>query len=256
MKTNPTRNGIAVRSSKNKYQFQPRIRWLAAGAALSVLIAGMINTPLDAQVKLTAAAAADGKVQLQLLGKPGGVYVVQATTDLTNWVSLSTNTATLTGLLSVADSQAASFRQRFYRGIVLNEPKLIRQSTRIMVKPNPGVDLSALESALGLRLVYSFSGFNNLRVLELTAGVNSQDLAVQRAQAFLIGVQTAPSGKDKAGGFWQVNSRVGSKNIMTTTFGTGWATLGLMRTLPMQGDKQGNTGSPTKADPTPVEAKK
>ena len=89
-----------------------------------------------------------------------------------------------------------------------------------------------------------------------TAGVSSPDLAVQRAQAYLIGEQTAPSGKDKAGGFFQVNSRVGSKNIMTSTFGTGWATLGLMRTLPMQGVKQGNTGTPTKADPTPAEAKK
>jgi hypothetical protein len=89
-----------------------------------------------------------------------------------------------------------------------------------------------------------------------TAGVSSQGPAVQRAQAFLIYEQTAPSGKDKEGGFWQVNSRVGSKNIMTTTFGTGWAVLGLMRTLPRQGDKQGNTGTPTKADPTPAEAKK
>ena len=89
-----------------------------------------------------------------------------------------------------------------------------------------------------------------------TAGVSSQDLAVQRAQAYLIGEQTEPSGKNKQAGFWQVNSRVGSKNIMTTTFGTGWATLGLMRTLPMQGDKQENSGTPTQADPTPAEAKK
>ena len=89
-----------------------------------------------------------------------------------------------------------------------------------------------------------------------TAGVSSQDLAVQRAQAYLIGEQTEPSGKNKQAGFWQVNSRLGSKNIMTTTFGTGWAVLGLMRTLPMQGVQQGNAGTSTKADPTPAEAKK
>lgn len=70
-----------------------------------------------------------------------------------------------------------------------------------------------------------------------TAGVSSQDLAVQRAQLYLINEQTAPSSKDKnkEPGFWQVNSRTGSKSLMTTTFGSGWATLGLMRTLPMQG---------------------
>jgi hypothetical protein len=89
-----------------------------------------------------------------------------------------------------------------------------------------------------------------------TAGVSSQGQAVQRAQAYLIREQTEPSGKNKEGGFWQVNSRAGSKNIMTTTFGTGWAVLGLMRTLPMQGGKQGNTGPVPKADPTPAEAKK
>jgi hypothetical protein len=90
-----------------------------------------------------------------------------------------------------------------------------------------------------------------------TAGVSSQDPAVQRAQAFLIREQTEPSGKNKGeGGFWQVNSRVGSKNIMTSTFGTGWAVLGLIRTLPIQGGKQENTGTPGKAEPTPAEAKK
>lgn len=89
-----------------------------------------------------------------------------------------------------------------------------------------------------------------------TARVSSQGPTVQRAQAFLIREQTEPSGKNKQGGFWQVNSRAGGKNIMTSAFGTGWAVLGLMRTLPVQGVEQGNTGTPTKADPTPVEAKK
>ena len=85
-----------------------------------------------------------------------------------------------------------------------------------------------------------------------TAGVDSQDPAVQRAEAFLIRTQAE-------NGSWQVESRnatTGNCPDMMVYHGTNWAALGLMRTLPMQGDKEENTGTPTKAEPAPVEAKK
>jgi hypothetical protein len=85
-----------------------------------------------------------------------------------------------------------------------------------------------------------------------TAGVDSQAPAVQRAQAFLIRTQTE-------NGSWRVKSRGATTpncRDMMVYHGTNWAALGLMRTLPMQGDKQGNTGTPTKAEPTPAQAKK
>jgi hypothetical protein len=85
-----------------------------------------------------------------------------------------------------------------------------------------------------------------------TAGMSSEDPAVQRAQAFLIGTQTE-------NGSWPVESRnATTKNCpdMMVYHGANWAALGLMRTLPMRGDKQENTGTPTKAEPTPAEAKK
>ena len=85
-----------------------------------------------------------------------------------------------------------------------------------------------------------------------TAGMTSQDPAVQRAQAFLIGTQAE-------NGSWQVESRnatTGNCPDMMVYHGTNWAALGLMRTLPMQGGKQEDTETPTKAEPTPAEAKK
>lgn len=85
-----------------------------------------------------------------------------------------------------------------------------------------------------------------------TAGVNSQDPAVQRAEAFLIRTQAE-------NGSWQVESRnatTGNCPDMVVYHGTNWAALGLMRTLPIEGDKQENTGAPTKTEPTPAEAKK
>ncbi len=66
-----------------------------------------------------------------------------------------------------------------------------------------------------------------------TAGVDSQEPAVQRAQAFLIRTQTE-------NGSWQVESRGATTNIcldMMDYHGANWAALGLMRTLPLQGGK-------------------
>jgi hypothetical protein len=85
-----------------------------------------------------------------------------------------------------------------------------------------------------------------------TAGVSFQDPAVQRAQAFLIRTQTE-------NGSWRVESRnatTGNCPDMMVYHGTNWAALGLMRTLPVQGGKQENTGTATKVEPTPAEAKK
>jgi hypothetical protein len=84
-----------------------------------------------------------------------------------------------------------------------------------------------------------------------TAGVDSQDPAVQRAEAFLIRTQAE-------NGSWPVESRnatTGNCPDMMVYHGTNWAALGLMRTLPIQGDKSENTGAPMKAEPAPVDAK-
>jgi hypothetical protein len=60
--------------------------------------------------------------QLQLFGLPGKDYVLQATADLTNWISIATNSSppnpsdTLPGsLFNFTDRTAVSYRHRFYR---------------------------------------------------------------------------------------------------------------------------------------------
>ena len=84
-----------------------------------------------------------------------------------------------------------------------------------------------------------------------TAGVDAQDPALQRAVAFLIRTQAENGG-------WQVESRnatTGNCPDMMVYHGTNWAALGLMRTLPIQGDKQASAATPTKAGPAAAEAK-
>ncbi len=55
-----------------------------------------------------------GILQLELLGAPGANYVLETTTNLINWIPLSTNMAT-TNLLNLSDPGAAAFPSRFYR---------------------------------------------------------------------------------------------------------------------------------------------
>jgi uncharacterized repeat protein (TIGR01451 family) len=55
-----------------------------------------------------------GLFQLTVTGQPNIVYVVQASTDLTTWVPLSTNSSA-TGTFTFTDTTAPAPQQRFYR---------------------------------------------------------------------------------------------------------------------------------------------
>lgn len=63
--------------------------------------------------KLAPVSHVSGQYALALAGVPGFKYVVQASTNLVNWVPLQTNTAPFT----FVDGNAGSFRQRFYRSV-------------------------------------------------------------------------------------------------------------------------------------------
>jgi hypothetical protein len=59
-----------------------------------------------------------------------------------------------------------------------------------------------------------------------TAGTRADDPAVRRAWAYLLG-------KQRSDGSWRVRSRNPSMHVRIISYvGTGWATLGLLRTLP------------------------
>jgi hypothetical protein len=50
----------------------------------------------------------------QLAGAAGSNYVLEATTNFTNWVPLATNTA-VSNVFTLIDTNATSFPRRFYR---------------------------------------------------------------------------------------------------------------------------------------------
>ena len=62
---------------------------------------------------------ANGTVVLTLQqGTPGAAYAIQASTALSNWVALGTNSAGTNGVMQFNDTNAGNFSRRFYRGQV------------------------------------------------------------------------------------------------------------------------------------------
>jgi len=82
-------------------------------------IAGSTNSTAMLTVYATAAATlastahACGQYALIVAGVPGYNYVVQASTNMVNWVPVQTNTAPFT----FVDTNASHFGQRFYRSV-------------------------------------------------------------------------------------------------------------------------------------------
>ncbi|MDB6110914.1 MAG: Thermophilic serine proteinase, partial [Pedosphaera sp.] len=64
----------------------------------------------------------DGRFTLILTGQPGQVYVIQASTNLTSWIPVSTITASSIGKFQYTDTNAASFGRRFYRAALQSAP--------------------------------------------------------------------------------------------------------------------------------------
>jgi hypothetical protein len=59
----------------------------------------------------------NGAVNLQVTGQPNRNYVIQASNDLENWASISTNRSD-SGTIYIVDPEAGGHPVRFYRAVV------------------------------------------------------------------------------------------------------------------------------------------
>jgi hypothetical protein len=60
----------------------------------------------------------DGKFQFTLTGRTGSGYEIQGSTNLVNWVTVSTN-GPFTGSLLFTDTNAPGLNHRFYRARII-----------------------------------------------------------------------------------------------------------------------------------------
>jgi len=59
----------------------------------------------------------DGSKKITFAGIPGYNYIVQASTNITSWIPVSTNTAGTNGLFIYIDSSAMNYPSRYYRSV-------------------------------------------------------------------------------------------------------------------------------------------
>jgi hypothetical protein len=74
---------------------------------------------IDAPPELRAAEkAGDGTFSFILVGVPESMYVIQVSSDLNSWTSMSTNTLPSGGSVRIVDSEASTLSQRYYRAVI------------------------------------------------------------------------------------------------------------------------------------------
>ena len=80
---------------------------------------GNVPNPVPANIPdagtVSIAATPDGPA-ITLFGSTNQNYVIEASFDMHNWTSISTNTTDLNGLFTFVDSDATNYPSRFYRG--------------------------------------------------------------------------------------------------------------------------------------------
>jgi hypothetical protein len=73
------------------------------------------GTPTNPPPRLTNCAATGGHFTFTLLGTSGSNYVIEATTNLAQWLPLATNNGS-NGVVNFSDTNPPSASRRFYRG--------------------------------------------------------------------------------------------------------------------------------------------
>jgi hypothetical protein len=79
------------------------------------LNAGSFSISSSPVAEFISANIQNGSVELQLMGKVGDTFVLQASADLIGWLPLSRNNIPSSGVLKFIDSAVPANRARFYR---------------------------------------------------------------------------------------------------------------------------------------------
>jgi hypothetical protein len=74
-----------------------------------------VNIPDAITISITLQT--DGNPAITLSGSTNQTYVLEASFDMHNWTSLSTNQTDSTGVFTYVDTDAQNYPSRFYRGV-------------------------------------------------------------------------------------------------------------------------------------------
>jgi hypothetical protein len=97
------------------YWVEAEVQWPDGRRAFAVSSV-IVSTNAPPQLS-NSQSSAGGGFSFQLVGTPLATYVIQASTNLTTWVPVATNTLSASGVLQFADPQASTFWLRYYRAV-------------------------------------------------------------------------------------------------------------------------------------------
>ena len=99
-----------------------KLSWSSPSTAMAIVPQSQLYPSYSPAFLPVTDAVANGGFQLQMAGLAGKGYVLQATTNLMNWISIQTNLPSTnpnvvlpTNLFNFTDSAASNFPSRFYR---------------------------------------------------------------------------------------------------------------------------------------------
>ncbi len=103
------------------YDISPGDSGSIAGWSLNIESISPINAVANQNPPILSASpsTSGGTFTLKLTGQPEQSYVILASTDLTTWTPVSTNAASVAGVLQFTDTNAANFRHRYYRAYIV-----------------------------------------------------------------------------------------------------------------------------------------
>ena len=102
---------------------QITVTMVGAGAdfPINFNFSGNVPNPLPLNIPdastVSIAVQPDGNPAVTLSGSPDQTYVLQASSDMHDWTSVSTNLTDANGLFTFVDTDARNYPSRFYRGV-------------------------------------------------------------------------------------------------------------------------------------------
>jgi hypothetical protein len=101
-------------ATQSVYWIEAEIQWPDGRRAFATNFV-TINT--NAPPQLSNPQKISGAFSFILAGRPSATCIVQVSTNLANWISLSTNTLPSNGQITITDTQAVSYSRRYYRAL-------------------------------------------------------------------------------------------------------------------------------------------
>ena len=100
-----------------RYCFQITIVILNGMQIISTAGAGQVQTQTAQIMAVVQSGSAGSTMQLVVRGAPSRVYVIQASTNMTDWVTLGLGLTDPDGNVTFTDPNAANQSLRFYRAV-------------------------------------------------------------------------------------------------------------------------------------------